>query len=484
MAKRTLLIVDDNEAFSNSLRRALRSDYEVRLARTPAEALSGMSPPPDAILLDLRLDDRSADNHDGLDLLRTFQQQFSQIPVLMITAFGDIETAVQCMKMGAVDFLQKPQADIREIKARLARAIEHSNLSRRYTQLERELQLIEPRRIVGRSGQIQSLKRMIEAVARDGRVTVLIRGETGTGKELVARAVHDQGWRQTEPFVPVMLNAIPHSMIEPELFGYEAGAFTDARERRVGYLERAHSGVLFLDEIGEVDTNVQVKLLRFLEEREFQRLGSRQSIKVDLQIITATNADLAGRVEEGRFREDLYFRLKVHELVLPPLRERAEDIPLLVEHFLLLFHQRGKRLFEVAPEAMESLARSAWPGNVRQLKNAIESAIFMAELHDHHRIEVGDLPADVLAGSVDDARQGRPGPANGNLNVQEALARTELAYIEKALKATLGKKTEAWRLLGYNDRFALRRRVKRILEQYPRLQGEFPVVRDSFAAGK
>lgn len=482
MPKRTLLIVDDNEAFSNSLRRALRSDYEVRLARTPTEAASAMAPPPDAVLLDLRLDERSPDNQDGLILLRTFKQQFAQIPVLIITAFGDIETAVECMKLGAVDFLQKPQVDIREIKARLARAIEHSNLSRRYTQLERELRLIEPRRIVGRSPQIMSLKRMIDAVARDGQVTVLIRGETGTGKELVARAIHAQGGRHLEPFVPVMLNAIPHSMIEPELFGYEAGAFTDARERRIGYLERAHSGVLFLDEIGEVDTNVQVKLLRFLEEREFQRLGSRQNIKVDLQIVAATNADLAERVEEGRFREDLYFRLKVHELIIAPLRERADDIPLLVEHFLLLFHQRGKRLVQVAPDALDALARSAWPGNVRQLKNAIESAIFTAEMHDHQRIEVDDLPADVLAGGGE--RQEAAGLANGNLNVQEALARTELAYIEKALQATLGKKAEAWRLLGYNDRFALRRRVKRILDQYPRLQGEFPVVRDSFGAGK
>lgn len=484
MAKRTLLIVDDNEAFSNSLGRALRADYDVQLARTPAEALSRLSPPPDAILLDLRLDESAPDNQDGLVLLRAFHEQIPQIPVLMITAFGDIETAVQCMKLGAVDFLQKPQADIREIKARLARAIEHGKLSRRYTQLEQELQLIEPRRIVGHSQKIQELKRMIEAVARDGRVTVLIRGETGTGKELVAHAIHANGWRHTEPFMPVMLNAIPHSMIEPELFGYEAGAFTDARERRIGYLERAHGGVLFLDEIGEVDMNVQVKLLRFLEEREFQRLGSRQSIKVDVQIVAATNAGLAERVAEGRFREDLYFRLKVHEVVLPPLRERVEDIPLLVEHFLLLFHQRGKRLFEIAPEALAQLERFAWPGNVRQLKNTVESAIFMAELHEHARIEADDLPADVCDGSGHEAERTPPGVGNGHLDVQEALARTELSYVEKALKATYGKKIDAGRLLGYHDRFALRRRVKRILEQYPQLQSEFPAVKESFVTGK
>jgi two-component system, NtrC family, response regulator AtoC len=480
MAKPTLLIVDDDEAFSKSLSRALRVDYEVREAASSAEALAMLSPAPDAILLDLRLDEQSTNNEEGLTLLQKFQQQL-QVPVLMITAFGDIETAVKCMKLGAVDFLQKPQVDIREIKARLARAIEHNKLSRRYKQLEQELRLIEPRRIVGHSRKIQDIQRLIEAVARDSQMTVLIRGKTGTGKELVARAIHASGKRQTEPFIPVMLNAIPHSMIEPELFGYEAGAFTDARERRIGYLEKAHDGVLFLDEIGEVSPEIQIKLLRFLEEREFQRLGSRGTIKVNVQILAATNADLEERVRQGRFREDLYFRLKVHEIVLPPLRERTEDIPSIVEYLIDMFHHQGKRKFQVAPEAMNALQRFAWPGNVRQLKNAIESAIFSTELSSHERIEMEDLPSDVLTSTTGKTDLDVNGARDGDLTLREALARTELSYIEQALKTTRGKKNEAWKILKYNDRFTLSRRVRRILEQHPQLKEEFPTVKDNFA---
>ena len=391
LTKPTLLIVDDDETYLNSLQRALRGNYEVKAARSAAEALKLLSPPPDVVLLDLRLNDASSESQSGLVLLESLRNQFPDMPVLMITAYGDIEIAVKCMQLGATDFLQKPRADIREIKARLEKAVEHRKLSRRVTQLEQELQLMEPRRIVGSSNEIHELKRMIEALARDANLTVLIRGETGTGKELVARAIHASGRRRAEAFVPVMLNAIPHSMIEPELFGSEAGAFTDARERRIGYLEKAHGGVLFLDEIGEVDANIQIKLLRFLEEREFQRLGSRTPIKVDVQIIAATNADLKQRVSEGRFREDLYFRLGVHELIVPPLRQRREDIFPTIQYFLETFHQRGKRLFRVTPTALEILSRFNWPGNVRQLRNTIESAIFTAELHRHDNIEVNDL---------------------------------------------------------------------------------------------
>jgi len=478
--KPTLLIVDDNEAFLTSLQRALRGDYEVRCARSAAEAITLLSPSPDVALLDLRLKEDDPANRDGLVLLQTLRQQFPHLPVLMITAYGDIDTAVECMKQGAVDFIQKPKVDLREINTRLARALEHARLSRRVTELEYELHLIEPRQIVGNSSKIQEIKRVIEAVARDGSVTVLIRGETGTGKELVARAIHASGWRRAGPFIPVTLNALPSHTVEAELFGYEPGAFTDARVRHIGYLEKAHGGVLFLDEIGDVEANVQAKLLRFLEEREFQRLGSTSPVKVDVQIITATNADLEARVKEGRFREDLYFRLKVHEIVLPPLRERVEDIPLLVDHFLRLFRQQGKRVGRISPSALEVLQRSSWPGNVRQLKNAIESAIFWAELRQHEQIEVEDLPADVRQSDEKLVPRSTIRIGDKAFAIHEALARVELAYIDEALQAAHGKKTEAWKLLAYPNRFALSRRVRRILEQYPHLGDEFPHLKAKF----
>jgi DNA-binding NtrC family response regulator len=341
------------------------------------------------------------------------------------------------------------------------------------SQLEEELQLIEPREIVGESDSIREMNRMIEAVAEHGHVTVLLTGETGTGKELVARRIHNRGWRRSGPFVPVMLNALPQAMIEAELFGYEAGAFTDARERHIGYLERAHGGVLFLDEVAEIDAHIQVKLLRVFEEREFQRLGSTVPVKVDVQIVTATNVGLEDLVRAGKFREDLYFRLNVHEIVVPALRDRAGDIPLLVDHFLKLFRRQGKNVSSISAESLKALQSYNWRGNVRQLKNVLESAALRAQMSGRQQGTASDLPAEMrsdkpLASStpVTDAQ------ANG-FTIHEALARAELSHIEQALDASHGQKAEAGRLLGYTDRFTMQRRVRRILKNYPHLGNEF-----------
>lgn len=484
MAKPILLIVDDDEKFLGSMSRLLRQEYEIRCARSLAEALNSLSPPPDIVLLDFRLNDADPNNREGMELLQFLRQQLPQIPVLMITAFGDIDIAVECMKMGAADFIQKERVEVAEIKTRLARAMEQAQIARRVVELQQEIQLIEPREIVGNSPAIQEIKRLIKAVAQDGYVTVLIRGETGTGKELIARAIHASGWRGKGPFVPVALASLPLSMIEPELFGFEPGAFTDARERHIGYIEKAHKGVLFLDEIGDLPLEVQAKLLRFLEEREFQRLGSTEPIKVDVQVVAATNADLEGRIKEGRFREDLYYRLKVCEIFVPPLRERVEDIPLLVEHFLQLFHRRGRKVNRISPEAMEILCRCSWPGNVRQLRNAIESALFWAELRNHRQIEPEDLPTDVRQEHLELPQSGAKKVGSEGFSIDETLARAELTYIEEALKLAHGKKTEAWKLLGYHDRFALYRRVRRILGEYPNLAEEFPQVKALFGRRK
>jgi len=476
MSVRTLLIVDDDEAFLASMRRALRRDYEVRTATSRAGALDQLSPPPDVVLLDLRLDEDDPDNQEGIELLQTLNERFPNLPVLMITAYGDLDTAVEAMQRGAVDFIQKTRAGVREIKSRLERALERGRLSRRVSELEREIELVEPRTIVGQSDEIQEVKQYIEAVARDGNATVLIRGETGTGKELVARAIHATGELRDGPFVPVVLNALSDDTIESELFGYEEGAFTGADEQHAGYLEEAHGGVLFLDEIGEMPADVQVKLLRFLEERTFERLGSTEPIEVDTQIVTATNADLSEQIEAGAFREDLYYRLKVHEIVVPPLQDRKDDIPLLVDHFLQLFREQGKEVGSVHPEALELLRKYDWPGNVRQLKNALESAIFRTQMHEHDEIRPEDLPAEL--------RQAEPSgtslPLGDEADIDALLARDELAYAERALKEADGKITEAWELLGYNDRFVFSRRIRRILERHPEVAEEFPYVQEVF----
>jgi DNA-binding NtrC family response regulator len=483
VSKPTVLIVDDDESFRGALERVLRSDYLVRAAGAFSEALRHLSPPPDVVVLDIRLDPDDLDNRDGLLLLKKLHEQFPHIPVLILTALGEIELAVECMRLGAVDFLQK-RSDIRETRVRLQQALTRGRLSQRVQQLERDLSLVEPRQIVGSSPQMQEVRRWVDAVGREGDVTVLVRGETGTGKDLVARAIHAGGRRRDGPFTPVMLNALPASMVETELFGHEAGAFTDARERRLGYLEQSHGGVLFLDEVGELELNVQVKLLRVLQEREFQRLGSPQPIRLDIQVVAATNADLEARVHEGRFRQDLYYRLKVQEIVLPPLRERASDIPELVHHFLQVFRLQGKRVYQISSEAMRVLQSAPWPGNIRQLRNSVESGIFRAELNEHHCIEADDLPADLRLESKESAAESqRLQPGEEGFSVYEALARVELEYVQQALQATSGKKTEAWKLLGYNDRFTLYRRVRRILTQYPILKQEFPLLRVELHSG-
>lgn len=477
MSKPVLLLVDDNEAALNSLTRLLKREYEVRTATTQSEALQQLSPPPDIALLDLRLKEDETDNREGIALLETLHQQFPDIPVLMHTAHGDVNAAVECVRLGAVDFIEKPRADIGEITARLARALEQARLRRRVTNLEQELNLIEPRQIVGASKQIVEVKQAIEAVASDGHVTVLIEGESGTGKELVARALHASGWRQSGPFVPVVLASLPPALIEGELFGYESGAFTDARRRHIGYLERAKDGLLFLDEIGELELPLQVKLLRFLEEREFQRLGGTTAIKVDVQVVAATNSDLRAEVKASRFREDLYFRLKGFEIKIPPLRERPEDIPLLADHFLNLFHQQGRKVLRFSPQAMDRLLQYQWPGNIRQLRTTMESALFRAFYRRHMEVEVEDLPPE-LTDSETTPPDGLPSTLE--LSLDEALAKTELTYIERALQQVQGKKTEAWKLLGLNDRFALLRRVKKIADRYPHLMNGFSFVKSAY----
>lgn len=477
MSKPVLLLVDDNQDALNSLTRLLKREYEVRTATTQSEALQQLSPPPDIALLDMRLEEDEPDNREGIALLETLHQQFPDIPVLMHTAHGDVDAAVECVRLGAVDFIEKPRADIGEITARLGRALDQARLRRRVTNLEQELNLIEPRQIVGASKQIVEVKQAIEAVAGDGHVTVLIEGESGTGKELVARALHASGWRQSGPFVPVVLASLPPALIEGELFGYESGAFTDARRRHIGYLERAKDGLLFLDEIGELELPLQVKLLRFLEEREFQRLGGTTAIKVDVQVVAATNSDLWAEVKAGKFREDLYYRLKGFEIKIPPLRERPEDIPLLVDHFLNLFHQQGRKVLRFSPQAMDRLLQYQWPGNIRQLRTTMESALFRAFYRRHMEVEVEDLPPELTESetTTTDAL-----PSTLDLSLDEALAKTELAYIERALQQVQGKKTEAWKLLGLNDRFALLRRVKKIADRYPHLMNGFSFVKSAY----
>jgi two-component system response regulator AtoC len=482
--KSSVLIVDDDTEYLGALRRALERDFEVTTATSAREAEARLRQHDvSLVLLDVRLLGDEADDREGLLLLGRLKELWPDLAVVMMTAYGDIDLAVEAMKEGAADFIQKAQVDLRELRKVLQNALVRSRLERQVAGLEDELRRLEPWELIGDHPKIHEVRQLTDLAAQDGHCTVLIRGETGTGKELIARAVHSRGTRKGGPFVAVSIPALAPELVAAELFGHTKRAFTDARETRVGYIEKASRGVLFLDEIGDLTPEVQLRLLRVLETRTFARVGSRDEIAVDIQVVAATNRDLQEAIAQGAFREDLYYRLKTFELLLPPLRERVEDIALLVDHFLFFFRQQGRTaLAGINPMALECLARYRFPGNVRELRSLIERAMMLATARRHLLIEPSDLPQEVQGAALDPALPQLALPEEG-IDLDLQLARVELTYIQEALQATERKKTEAWRLLALNDRFALRRRVLRIGERYPALVADFPVVRDLYYDG-
>ncbi|MCS6829686.1 MAG: sigma-54 dependent transcriptional regulator [Armatimonadota bacterium] len=372
----TLLIVDDQAGHRRALEAHFSKYYHVLTAEHGRRALEIASQHPiHLLIIDLIL----PGTINGVELLQQIREMHPNAMAIMITAHPTVRTAVQAMKDGAIDYLEKP-IDLDELKARVDKAAEQYRQREEITQLDPSTSGgLDLRGIVGNSAAMQKVYEMIQKVAASN-ATVLIRGESGTGKELVAKAIHRSSNRAKGPFIAVSCAALPETLLESELFGHEKNAFTGATTQKPGRFELAHKGTLFLDEIAEITPAIQVKLLRVLQEQEFERLGGTKSIKVDVRLIAATNKDLQKMVEEKSFRADLYYRLHVIEIYLPPLRERREDIPLLVEHFLKRYSgENGKQVKSVAPEAMDLLMRYEWPGNVRELENVIERAVVLAE---------------------------------------------------------------------------------------------------------
>jgi len=476
--KEKILIVDDDLEYLASLKNAMEWDFVVETAASPEDAKILLAQKPNLVLLDIRLQDSDPMNRDGIELLKFIRDQNPDIAVVMMTAYGDVDTAVEAMKLGASDFIQKTRADVRELKKIVAHVLDHSKLLRRVQELQENLNLLEPLELVGDDPKIAEIKSLIKAIAKDGEATVLIRGETGTGKELVARSIYSEGTRNEGPFVPVSIGALSKGVIESELFGHEKGAFTGADRRKIGYIERANQGVLFLDEIGELDPEIQLKLLRFLDGKAFTRVGGVNETKVDLQVIAATNKNLEKEVEEGRFRKDLYFRLKTFQIFLPALSDRPVDIPKLALHFLSYFNLQGRTSLRlISSEALHRLQKYDWPGNVRELKSCIERSIIYAAQNGHDRIEMEDLPLEVYQTGLNPRKEVK---IKIKVNIEEEKARLELMYIEEAIRASRGRKTEAWKLLGYNDRFSLRRRVLSIAEKFDELIDQFPYLRNIY----
>jgi DNA-binding NtrC family response regulator len=438
--KPTLLIVDDEKPTRDGLRAALEDRYDVYVAENAKAATELLERDNfDVLLTDFRLP-----NEDGLKLIAR-AKSLSRPPVcILMTAYGSEEVAVEAMKRGADDYIAKGRLQIDELEMRIARSLQRQNLEVENVSLRQQLNSkFGLENMVGETPVMQEVFEIVRQVAPT-RATVLLAGESGTGKELVAKAIHQLSPRAKQPLVTVHCAALAPTLLESELFGHEKGAFTGAHERRIGRFEQAQGGTLFLDEIGEIDATLQVKLLRFLGERTFERVGSNKTLTADVRLIAATNKNLEERVKAGAFREDLFFRLRVVEIQLPPLRERAGDIPLLAKKFLREFaRENGKPLNDFTADALEWLMNYSWPGNVRELRTAIEHAVVLCR---GEKISARDLPPPVRAGGPSGGLA--PALARNDLTVREA----EKQLIIRALKEMDGNRTLAAKKIGMSRR--------------------------------
>lgn len=436
-----ILIVDDEPNALRVLAAILGSEgYEVEQARDVESAIERLS----AVEFDSVITDMKMGNKTGIDLFEHVQASCADLPVIFLTAYGTVESAVGAVTRGAYYYFIKPP-DYTNLKGILAKAVEQRRLKRELALLKEQLSRGASPRVVCESLAMRGVYEIIEAV-RDSDTTVLISGETGSGKELVARSLHDGGPRCGSPFVTVNCAAIPRELIESELFGAERGAYTGAIARRIGRVEQADGGTLFLDEIGEVDLSIQAKLLRVLQDKEVERLGGRERIRVDFRLVTATNRDLAQEVVAGNFREDLYYRLNVVPIQIPPLRERLEDIPLLISAFLKEFCGREGKVLALADKTMTLLLNYSWPGNVRQLRNVIERMVVLAH---GKTLQPSALPMEIVGSSA---------TVLGKVQVQ-SLREMEAQATRQALGQCAGNKSEAARLLGIS-RKALYKKIK------------------------
>jgi nitrogen regulation protein NR(I) len=464
-----ILIVDDDQSMRYSLNRMLEGQgLQLSLAKNGAEALERFEQDrPDLVVMDIKMPGQS-----GLEVLREIKERDPKALVILMTAFGTTETAIEAMKYGAFDYILKP-FDIPQMRGLVERALEVSRMMKKIVSLpDREEAEAAEETLVGSSTAMQQIYKMIGQVAPT-EVTVLLRGESGTGKEMAARAVYHHSRRGDKSFLPVNCAAIPETLLESELFGHEKGSFTGALTRRIGKFEQCHGGTLFLDEIGDMTPATQAKILRVLQDRQFERLGGSERITVDVRVIVATNKDLEKAIREGSFRQDLYYRLKVVTLQLPPLRDRKEDIPELVRYFLRRFRADiNREVADISPRALEKLMRYHWPGNVRELENTVKRALVIAKGHTL-------LAEDFLLEGMD----AEMGPAE-HLDLEERLQKLmepvfkellelsrrspgadlmselEKILIKRALQETRGNQVQAAILLGIS-RNTLRSKIER-----------------------
>ncbi|HEU5407366.1 MAG TPA: sigma-54 dependent transcriptional regulator [Nitrospira sp.] len=444
VVRKRVLLIDDDPRVRASLKMVLEPLYDILQASDAHEGLDVFrKDEPDLILLDVILP-----GTDGLAVLQTLRMESKTTPVIMLTGTKSVKTAVDAMKLGAADYLSKP-FDVDELRIVIDRVLNSSELEREVKQLRAQVvQRYAFHNLIGKSQGMQEIYSKIEQIA-DSRTTVLITGESGTGKELVARALHYNSARRERPFIALNCAALPETLIESELFGHEKGSFTDATARRVGQFELANTGTLFLDEIGDLSPVTQAKLLRVIQEREFTRIGGVQPIKVDVRIVAATNKNLDDLVRKGQFREDLYYRINVIALFLPPLRERGEDIPLLAKHFLEKRLEEERRpQIEFGKDALELLTRYSWPGNVRELENFVEQAFIWSQ----HAAQITPEHLPTLIKSDSRSTSLRDDTLAGRISLEKAVMEFEREIILDALKRTNYVQTHAANLLGISRR--------------------------------
>ncbi|MEO5358133.1 MAG: sigma-54 dependent transcriptional regulator [Nitrospirae bacterium YQR-1] len=461
-----ILIVDDDKEYALGLKKQLGDIGAIDVVHTKNEFGKKFRPHKyDLILLDLRLKEEK----EGLDLLDYIMEEDSTTAVIVMSGYGDIATAVTALKKGARTFIEK-RISPNELKLTIQHTIREALTERKIKNLESKIGKEE---LIGEDPQIHQIRKTIDLVAQDGETTVLIRGETGTGKELVARAIHKSGIRKDGPFISVALTDMNTETIISEIFGHEKGAFTGATDKHLGYFEQAHKGMLFIDEIGELPLDLQVKLLRVMDNKKFRRMGGTKEIEVDVQVITATNQPLEELIKEQKFRKDFYYRLNVFEIVLPPLRQRPNDITLLANYFLHLLYGKGRTTANSFSEtAVNLMLNHKWLGNVRELKAVVESAAIRCKLEAAKQITIRHL-SQFLINYENSVGQ------ESNDDVIRVSAEKEIELIERALKKSVWKKTLASELL-YNDRFKLTRRVKKFLQDYPDILDRFPEVKKMF----
>ncbi|MDI7259706.1 MAG: sigma-54 dependent transcriptional regulator [Thermodesulfobacteriota bacterium] len=450
MEKAKVLIAEDEKAQRDLLEGFLKKEgYAVKAVANGREALEKLK----ADFFDIVLIDYKMPELDGLQTLRQIRARFPDLPVVMMTAYGTVETAVASMKEGALDYLTKP-IDLDELLLIFQKVLERSSLIKENRELKAKLQeRYTFQNIVYGSPKMEEVMGLVARVA-PSQATVLIRGETGTGKELIANAIHYASSRSEKPFIKVSCSAIPETLLESELFGHEKGAFTGAIQRRIGRFEEADDGTIFLDEIGDLSPSTQVKLLRILQEKEFQRLGSNLNLKIDVRVITATHRHLEEAMKKGFFREDLYYRLNVISIHLPPLRERKEDVPFLIDYFLKKFSEANqKKILDLSRESRTLLLRYPYPGNVRELENLIERAVVLSR---GEIITTQDLPFHLQEEKSEELWE----RSEKRRNLPESLEEIERDMIIKALHQHQGVQTRAAESLGISER-VLRYKIKK-----------------------